>query len=422
MLDTGATPTVPPATGRRVRTAEDGDWPAIASVLEHAFGATLSEELRELERETTEIRRTQVAVDGDLVIGTSTLFSFRMSLPGRDDAIAGVSNVGVLPTHRRQGVLGSLMRRMLTGLHEERAEPVAVLWASEPAIYGRFGFGAASRSVNITLRRGPGVFAPEPSDPSLRLRLVHPAAALDALEPVYEAVRARRPGMHVREGVWRRREILDAPGSRAGRSELRVVVAEDATGPRGYARYQVEERWGATGPDGTVHVRELVAADAAAEAALLRYVTDLDLTTTAELQRRPVDDLSLDLTTDLRGVQPVLRDALYVRIVDLDRALRARSFRDGLTLVVDVEDDLCPWNAGRWRLILSEAGGKCVRTDEPADLTLPIRSLGAAYLGSAGVLERLAWAGQVTEHTPGELGRLSRAMSWPVEPWAPFVW
>lgn len=421
MSDT-TSPPVPAAPGRQVRSAGDGDWPAIASVLEHAFGSTLSEEMHALERETTEISRTQVALEDDLVIGTSTLFSFRMSLPGRDGPVAGVSNVAVLPTHRRQGVLGQLMRRMLTGLHEQQAEPVAMLWASEPAIYGRFGFGAASRSLTVTVRRRPGAWATEPADPSLRLRLVDPGASLDEVERVYEAVRARRPGMHVREGIWRRREITDPPGARSGRSELRVVVAADADGPRGYARYQVEERWGPAGPDGTVHVRELMAADAAAEATLLRYVSDLDLTSTAELARRPVDDLSLDLTTDLRGAHPVLRDALYVRIVDLDRALRARSYRDDATVVVEVQDDLCPWNAGRWQLQLDDTGGTCLPTGAPADLTLPIRTLGAAYLGSAGVLERLAWAGQVTEHTPGSLARLSRALSWPVEPWAPFVW
>lgn len=406
----------------QLRAARDEEWPVLLGLLEHAFGGTMSAAERELERSVAELDRVLVALDGELIVGTTAILSHDMTVPGATRPVASVTGVGVLPTHRRRGILGTLMRAQLRQLHEAGAEATAALWASEAAIYGRYGYGPASRQLNLTVRRSPGAVIASPPDPGLRLRLVPAAQTVDLVEAVYDVVRARRPGMHRRDARWRARELFDAPDARRGASELRCVVAADDAGVRGYARYRVQEKWGPQCPDGTVHVRELFGGDLAAEAALLRFLVDLDLTSTVRLMQRPVDDPLLDLLTDLRGAVPTLLDGLYIRVVDVDRALCQRSYAQEVDLVLEVDDPLCPWNTGRWHLSAGPDGASCARTHAGADVVLPVRTLGAAYLGSAGVLERLARAGQAHELSPGALRRASQAFSWPFEPWAPFVW
>ena len=94
------------------------------------------------------------ALDGDVPVATAGTYDHRIRIPGGDIPIAGVTLVGVHPSHRRRGILRELMRRQLDDAHE-RGEAVAVLWASEAAIYGRFGYGMATTSVRHRRRARP---------------------------------------------------------------------------------------------------------------------------------------------------------------------------------------------------------------------------------------------------------------------------
>ena len=127
-----------------VRTLDDSDWPAFVELDGHAFGATPPPDLLEVDRQTHEPGRSIGATDGDQLVGIATAYSFDLGVPGGRVPAAGVSWVGVLPTHRRRGVLTALMDQQLGSLHEAGGEPVAVLWASEPQIYGRYGYGLAT--------------------------------------------------------------------------------------------------------------------------------------------------------------------------------------------------------------------------------------------------------------------------------------
>ena len=251
-----------------------------------------------------------------------------------------------------------------------------------------------------------------------RPRLVDPRASVDAVERVHAGAAVQRPGMLHRDERWARRALFDPPEERRGHSELRCVLVEDGSGPRGYARYAVAEGWSARGPQGVVHVREAHALDPAAGTALWRYLLDLDLSATVELTSRPVDDPLLDLLVDVRAALPTLVPGLYLRVVDLDRALAQRAYARPLDVVLDVRDDLCPWNAGRWRLTGGPEGGACERTAAPADLALSVTELGAAYLGAAS-LARLGHAGRVEERTAGALAAASTAFLSDPQPWCP---
>lgn len=408
-----------PRTTWPVRTLGDDDWRAFLDVDANAFGVTAPPELEEASRETQEPGRDIGAYDGDVLVGIATAYSFELTVPGGTLPAAGVSWVGVLPTHRRRGVLSALMDFQLASLHDAGREPLAVLWASEPQIYGRYGYGLASRHWSLNVERSAAALGPDtPTDPSLRLRLA-PADDWKLTAGVYDAVTAARPGMFARDDRWWARAVRDLPSMRHGGSALRCVVAEDDHGVRGYARYSTKQSFDDSFGRGKVDVREMLAVDPAASAALYRYLFDLDLMGSTSLWNVPVDDPLMHWLENTRRAKPESGDALYVRLVDLPAALARRSYSTDIDVVLEVDDPRCPWNAGRWRLTGGTGGATCARTDDPADLSLGARELGAAYLGGTSLVE-LAAAGRVSGSAE-PLRATSRAFGTDPAPWCPVV-
>jgi predicted acetyltransferase len=373
-----------------------------------------------------DLGRTLAAFDGDTIAGTAGAFSFQMRVPGALAAVAGVSLVAVLPSHRRQGILSALMRRQLADVRE-RGEAVAVLFASESGIYGRYGYGRASWQAAYRLRRGEGALAPGgPTDPGLRLRVAEPLSVRAELARVYDLALAGRPGLHARTEPWWDRLLTDLSSEDESSAELRCVLAEDDSGPRAYAVFTSTERWDEDAglPRGVLEVSEAIATDPAATAALWGNLLSRDLISDFRARMRPVDDPLLYLLADPRRVRSVVSDGLWVRLVDLGRALAQRHYACPVDVVIEVADELCPHNAGRWRLT-AQAGAApagfratCERTTAPADVVLPVWAAGAAYLGGTR-LSAVAGAGLITEATPGSLAALSTAMSWEPAPWCP---
>ncbi|WP_327252756.1 GNAT family N-acetyltransferase [Streptomyces sp. NBC_01244] len=403
------------------RVLQADEWDVWYDQLELAFGGVPeSPEERELYRSLTETERSLGVWDGGACVGTAGAFSFRLSVPGGALVpAAGVTMVGVSPTHRRRGVLTSLMRRQLDDVRAG-GEPIAVLTASDPAIYGRFGYGTAAYSMSVEIDKTRVRLSVPPGTEDVRLRLVDPRKALADCERVYAALVAGRPGMPARQPGWELQAVLDPEATRSGASPLKCVVAERADGEVvGYARYRVKPEWDLTGSDGRVDVADLDALDPAAYAALWRYVFSIDLTWTVRAFKRPADDAVLHLVSDVRRTRVRLRDSLHVRLVDLPAALAARAYGAPLDVVLEVEDAFCPWNAGRWRLAVGADGAAvCTRTEAPADLELSVRELGAAYLGGVS-LNSLGAAGLVREVRAGTLAALSRAFAGDVAPWLP---
>ncbi|MFF4367408.1 GNAT family N-acetyltransferase [Streptomyces sp. NPDC001594] len=404
------------------RVLQADEWDVWYDHLELAFGGVPeSPEERSLYRSLTELDRSLGVWDGGTCVGSAGAFSFRLSVPGGAVVpAAGVTMVGVAPTHRRRGVLTSMMRRQLDDVRAA-GEPVAVLTASEPEIYGRFGYGTATYDLVVDVDTTRVRLNVPPGTDAVRLRLVDPVKALDDCERVYAALVAGRPGMPARQPGWERQGLLDPESRREGASPLKCVVAEDVAGAVvGYARYRVRPDWEPAGSDGKVLVGEVDAVDPAAYAALWRYLFEIDLTWHVRAYRRPVDDPLLHLVNDVRRVRAWQRDALYLRVVDLPGALEARGYGGAVDVVLEVEDAFCPWNAGRWRLTAGAdgSGARCVRSEDAAELALSARELGAAYLGGV-TLTSLAAAGRVRELRPGALRGASRAFTGDVAPWLP---
>ncbi|MGW1372752.1 GNAT family N-acetyltransferase [Streptomyces sp. NPDC002446] len=402
-----------------LRVLRAAEWDVWADALDAAFGEVSSPEELALRRELTEVERSLGVWDGEECIGTAGALSFRLTVPGGAQVpVAGVTMVSVQPTHRRRGVLRSMVRHQLADFHE-RGEPLAVLTASEPAIYGRFGYGPAAQDMRLTVDT-VRLAAPElPGVDGVRLRLVDPVAALADCERVGARLAPTRPGILTRPPGWERVGVLDVPGNREGAGALQCVLAEVDGEVRGYVRYAVKPEWDAEGPCGTVLVRRMEALDPVVYAALWRYLFGIDLTSSVSVATRPVDDALLHLVEDQRRCGIGLRESLFVRPVEVGTALAARTYRTPVDVVLEVADPMCPWNEGRWRLSGDEKGASCAPTTNAADLALSVRELGSAYLGGY-TLSSLAAAGRVHERRPGALGAASVAFGSDVAPWLPY--
>jgi predicted acetyltransferase len=412
-----------------IRLVAEDELADFLAVDQHASSGTpMSERARANFLARVELGRTLAAFDGDTTVGATGAFSLQMRLPGAMAAVAGVSLVAVLPSHRRQGILAALMRRQLADV-SERGEALAVLFASESGIYGRYGYGRASWHAAYRLQRGEGTLAPgAPADPGLRLRIAEPLSARAELAQVYDLALAERPGLYARTKPWWDRLLTDLHSEDGSSQQIRCVLAEDDSGPRAYAVFTSTEHWDEDAglPQGILEVSEAIATDPAATAALWDNLLSRDLVSEFHARMRPVDDPLLYLLADPRRVRPVVSDGLWVRLVDVGNALAQRHYASPVDVVIEIADELCPQNAGRWRLA-AEAGAApagfratCERTTAPADVVLPVWAVGAAYLGGTR-LKAMANAGLITEATPGSLAALSTAMSWEPAPWCPMT-
>ncbi len=385
-----------------------------------AFGEELAGPYLDEPSPVAELDRSLGLWEGDRIVATSGIYSRVLTVPGGVVPCVGITWVTVAPTHRRRGVLTAIMGRQLTELHEEEREPVAALWSAEHPIYGRFGYAPATFRGGLTgaterLRLRADVELGEG-----RVDLVSADGYRAAAIGLHDRLRRTVPGNLDRNSRWWDRLLRDDEYTRKGGAPRAYLLHTEPDGEvTGYAAYRVKGDWTDHGePEGTITVEEVRAASTLAYASLWRVLLSVDLVRTVRAPMSSPDDPLFHLVTDARALHRRPFDALWVRLVDVDRALAARRYPAPIDLVLEIRDDFCPWNAGRWRLSGHPAGAYCGRTDRDPDLVLGIEELSAAYLGGVSLATRQA-AGRVTEVSPGAVTLASTAFSWPVTPWCP---
>jgi predicted acetyltransferase len=405
-----------------VRAITADEVAAFNTQMDLGFHETPPQETHDRWMAVLPLERTVAAFDGEELISTGGDLPFELTVPGGTTVrAAGVTMITVKATHRRRGVLTSMMRHQVHGWHERGGEPVGMLFASEPAIYGRFGYALGTQVLSLTIPRGDNGLSTVPGSDKFRMRMAVPREAYERCLAVYEAGRLSRPGMLSRAGdAWRDLRLSDDEYAKHGAGPLRCVMAEDASGTTaGFAWYRVKEDYNNPArPDCKVEVKEIYGRDLASYVAVWRFLVDLDLTSEIQADVAP-DDPLMYLLADPRQAVPRLQDVLYVRLVDVDRALAARRYATPVDVVFEVSDPLCPWNTGRWRLSGDAGGAVCEATTDPADLVLGPRELSAAYLGGFP-LGALGRAGRIEELRPGALAEASRAFVSDVAPFVPF--
>jgi predicted acetyltransferase len=360
--------------------------------------------------------------------GLFTSYSLTLTVPDaassvRRTPMAGLSWVAVHPDHRRRGVLTAMMRHHLHGLHDNGEEAIAGLFASETAIYQRFGYGEAAGGLSLTLPQGAelrALPAPEPGEAEVRTQLspIGPEGELaELVEEIFERT-ATRPGRTSRPSAATRELLRDRPWRHRDGEPNRVIVARREGLATGYALVRRLPKWEAGSPTGIVFVTEVVGDDPATLHALWSRIVSFDLMARVETPTLGHDDPIVEWLVDIRGAQARREDGLWLRLVDVDRALMARGYGADADVVLAVEDDFCPWNTRRWRLEIAGGAATCAATSEPADLTVQARDLAAAYLGGR-TLSALERAGLVAEHRAGAVLALSAALQGAVGPSVP---
>ena len=358
--------------------------------------------------------------DDDRMVGTSGVFSLRMTVPGGELPTGGITWVTVLPSHRRRGLMSGMMRLMIDDCHR-RGEPLAALWAAEGAIYQRFGFGMATTSLNLEAETPAVGFARDwPREGSFRI--VPAGEGLDLVAPVYEAARAGRAGFLARTPDWWVGALPLVEKDGKGGAARRLVVYETADGPEAYAVYKTKAEWNVRGPAATLTVEEAIGSTPRGTREIWRYLFEVDLVRTLKTWRLPADHPLFLLSAEPRRLGTTVSDGLWLRIVDVPSALQGRTYgidghgSGGLTL--DLRDEYCPWNAGRWRLDVSDGHATVARTSSEADLSLAANDLGSLFLGGF-TATALAGAGRVVELRPGSLAVADALFSTASMPWCP---
>lgn len=397
-----------------IRNLAADELAAYQRVLNSAFLADSVEDQLERWRDLFEPHRYHAVFDGDELIGGGGVQTRDITVPGAGpQPLAAVTAVAVKPGHRRRGVLTRVMRAQLHGLHEERKEAVAALWASEAAIYPRFGYGLAAEFARLSVP-GDAKFRAGVSIGGERVREVSRDEAMPFMKTVYDELRPSRTGWLSRTDAAWDAYYADTERDRDGLTAYRYALH-----PQGYAVYRVKQDWQERGPRNELHVREIVARTDEAYAALYRYLLDLDLV--GELKFFTTsDDPVLHLLDDVRLALRSRSDSLWVRLVDVDRALTQRRYNSDVDAVLEVSDEFCQWNEGRWRFTVKDGTATVQRVDDDPDVVLDVQALGAAYLGGTR-LTTLARAQRVSEVTKGALNALSHAFLGDRDPHCPEV-
>lgn len=343
--------------------------------------------------------RSHVAIVQGRVVGSAGAYSHSLAVPGGTVNAAGVFGVGVLPSHRRRGILTKLQEVQLMDVYS-RGEALAYLWASEGAIYERFGYGVASLAMRMTID-AKGVKLRGSPLPIEDLFLASRDEARVLIPTIYDKTWINQPGMFSRDESWWNRRFADP--------DFQYVVWED----KAYAIYLVRMDSSSGSFMGEVEVMEAVARSVEGYRRIWEYLLNMDLVYKVGASYLPVDHPLRLMLNDLRKANCVIRDGIWLRIIDVEAAIRARAFGDG-SIVIRLRDARMKHNDGIWRI----ANGGIARSTQSPELSMDISDLGSIYLGGFSFSE-LHRSGRVEELVPGSIARGDKLFSWDCEPWCP---
>ncbi|MER5730948.1 GNAT family N-acetyltransferase [Streptomyces sp. NPDC002138] len=376
----------------------------------------------------TDLSRTQGAFDADTgrCVGTFRSFAQELTVPGGARvAASAVSNVTVSPTHRRRGLLSRMMRADLTAA-KERGDVLSTLIAAEYPIYGRYGYGPATAISEWEIdvpRTGldPRWAAPEGG---ARIDLVDAAEVRRVGPALHERLRATTHGAVNRtERWWDLATGAEEISVRPYKPTFHAVYRSAAGAVEGLVAYRADDHWAdAKVPMNTVTVKDLIGVTVAAQRALWHYLCSIDWVMKVRTGYRAPDDLAPLLLPDPRAARVLTSaDYLWVRLLDVAAALRARTYAVSGSLVLEVTDAAGP-AGGRFRLDAEAGAGsaRCAATAEPADLRLDVGLLGSLYLGDESAV-RLAALGGIEELRPGAVALADALLRTGRRPWCPDV-
>ena len=355
------------------------------------------------------------AYDGDRVVGTFGNYPNTVTVPGGAAVpVSAVTGVTVAQTHRRRGILSAMTAKA----HRQSADagmPLSMLIPAEWPIYGRFGYGHATDETRYTFdTKRCATVRPLPGT----VEFASAPEWVQTGQAVYERVRAATPGAVERRNAWWEREagLLTHDGKPTDDEWLSAIYRDEAGTPRGVVHYKPEEgSWEGFVPDNSAEVY-MLAEDYVARVRLLQFLWEQDWFSSFSVDKFPADDTWRHLMVDPRVARQKQRyDVLWVRVLDVVAALEARTYEGEGRLVLAVTDPE-GYAEGVYALEGGPAGATVKRSTETPDLTLPVQTLGALYLGQHAA-SALARVGEATEEKPGALALADRMFKTAVPPY-----
>ncbi len=400
----------------RIRTVRNTEELSLAlGAIGHYFGWVPSAEQSEGFLSYLPLDRVHAAFDDGRIVGGAGVYPFELTIPGGPLRCGGVTVVGVLPTHRRRGLLRRMMTAQLADIRE-REEPIAALWASEDTIYGRFGYGMASQCVDMTLPRVWAQLRPGLPPREGHVRLVDFDEALRTFPRIYERLRRRSPGFVLRTRDWWEKRILDDSEWRRGTAGplIRALLELDGR-PAGYALYRIVQHQ--TEFRRSLRVIEAQGADARATREIWRFLLAVDWMEDIEARLLPLDHPLWQIVARPRFLGMKLHDGIWLRLVDVGAALSARSYAtDGRVTIEVVSDPLFAENTGTWTI----ADGVARRSSRRPDVRLDVQTLGSVFLGGFSFAE-LVRGERAEEAARGGAARADDLFRTAAAPWCPEI-
>ena len=359
--------------------------------------------------------RMHAAFDGKKAVGGAGAFDYEVSVPGGSVKCAGVTVVGVYPPYVRRGILTAMMRAQLDDAHE-RGDEIAMLWASDERIYGRYGYGLASLVGEIELPRSDASLAGS-AEARGTIGYVELEKARPVIEPVWRHVFDERPGMFMRSREWwQARTLLDPPDRRGAAGKKRVVTVEIDGAVEGYAMYRHAPNFGEGLHAGRIVAIEVLARSLEAERDLWRYLASIEWAGAVKARLLPLDTRLLWILAQPSRMKMRVGDGVWVRLLDVGAALSARSYSAPEPITFQVADEFCPWNAGHWKL----EDGTAKKTRSDADLACDVTALGSVYLGGF-TFAQLVRGGRAEELRKDAAARADAVFRTALQPWCPEI-
>ncbi len=397
-----------------IRPIDPSEWPTLARVAAESFlGATRGDRLdRVVERitATEDPARTRCAFEDGTMVGTLSSHAFELTVPGGVLAAAGTAGITVLPSHRRRGLMRAMLEAHLDDARR-RGEAVAVLIASDSAIYPRFGYGLASVMATTRVDTRHAQLHPRVSVGD-EVAAVDPTDIPELAADVFDRIRLTRPGMFARSPEW---WMARSTSRDRHHPEQRAAVARREGAVTGWVEYEVSQpTWTDHHSDAGLKVQEIIGVDGRAHTGLWKYLFAHDLVQQIDARFLAIDDPIFSMLAGWRRAVPTIEDQLFLRIIDVPAALAGRRYAlDGrLTLALR---DPAGGPTRRYRLEVEDGRARCEPTDGAEDAVLDLADLSSAYLGRSRLAE-LARVGRV-DGDPATLHRVDRMFSWDPPPW-----
>ena len=406
-----------------LRPVTDSNFVEWRKAVRRGFGMHVHpDDIARLRNDRAEIDRLVAAVDtrSERIVGTGGADSYSLTLPGGATVpMAGVAYMTTAVTHRRQGAFSGLMSR----IHEtarEHGDIISGLWASQANLYSRFDYGLAINSYDWEIDPSFGGFSHSPipddfgTDPDAHVYFVDADEAAAILPGIYEQMHQQTAGAVDRNpGRWRY-ELFDEERVRDGASQMFFAICEEAGEQTGYVAYRMRRK--GDSDMGTLEVSEQVSVTDSVHATMWRFLLDFELVGKITAKNRPADDPLWWMLSDPRRLARTSHDAMWINLLDIPKALEARTYNADGRLKIGLVSESNPGVAGTYVLDIDNSQATVKKTTEKPDVIMTPADLSSIYLGGISP-GPLVDAGRIDAITTGSLAKLHGMFATDSAPW-----